>query len=84
MLDGLNMKIQTEIIYNHLGLPKRADTAASTGTGAIAKSLKENKICFSESQKKFDLATAIKEHGNYSGFTSYKQKVDWKKLFGLF
>ena len=37
------MKIQTEIIYNHLGLPKRADTAASTGTGAIAKSLKETK-----------------------------------------
>ena len=43
MLDGLNMKIQTEIIYNHLGLPKRADTASTTGTGAIAKSLKKTK-----------------------------------------
>ena len=60
-------------------------TPGQTEQEYLAKNFKQNNICYSQEQSKFDFEKAIKESKNYSGFSKKDSALlDWKELFSLF
>tara|TARA_B100000073_G_scaffold288865_1_gene251044 strand:- start:285 stop:1349 length:1065 start_codon:yes stop_codon:yes gene_type:complete len=59
-------------------------TPGQTEQEYLAQYLKEEGVCFSMSQKSFDLEIALKENENYRGFIKFNTKTNWDKLFSLF
>ena len=60
-------------------------TPGQTEQEYLARNFKQNNICYSQEQSKFDFEKAIKESKNYSGFSKKDSALlDWKELFSLF